>query len=195
MTMVNDYFKENSSHLEEAGAVAEENLIKWQCPTSPYIKINFDGLVSNSVAVGGFVVRNWDSKPILAGALNLGFVTINVVEALALREALIWARRRNLKYVVVEGDSKLVIDAVRDACDVPWNLRSIIEDIRWCATNFHDIKWRHIFRETNFVADAIAFVGLKKKDLCICDACLPMEANMAFLFDCNGTGYVRSYSL
>nr|XP_028961667.1 uncharacterized protein LOC114826081 [Malus domestica] len=159
MTTVNDYFKDNFGHLEEAEAVAEENLIKWQCPMSPYVKINFDGSVSNYVAVGGFVIRNWDNKPILAGAMNLGSVTINVVEALALREALIWARRRNLKYVFMERDSKLVIDAVRGASDVPWNLRSIIEDIRWCATNFQDIKWRHIFREANFVADARASVG------------------------------------
>ncbi|KAB2617938.1 glucan endo-1,3-beta-glucosidase GVI [Pyrus ussuriensis x Pyrus communis] len=100
MTMVNDYFKENSGRLEEARAITKENLIKWQCPT-------------------GFVVRNWDSKPILMGALNPGSMTINVAEALTLREALIWARRRNLKYVVVEGDSKFVIDAVRGACDVP----------------------------------------------------------------------------
>lgn len=72
--------------------------------------------------------------------MNLGSVTINVVKALALRETLIWARSRNLNYVIVEGDSKLAIDAVRSAYDVPWNLRSIIKDIRWCATFFHDTK-------------------------------------------------------
>ena len=83
MTTVNDYFKENSGHLEEAEAVAEENLIKCQCPMSPYVKINFDGSVSNSVVARGFVVRNWDKKPILAGVMNLGSVTLNVVVALA----------------------------------------------------------------------------------------------------------------
>lgn len=51
---------------------------------APYVKINFDGSVTNQVAAGGFVVRNWESKPILAGARNLGSVTINVAEALAL---------------------------------------------------------------------------------------------------------------
>ncbi|XP_050111756.1 uncharacterized protein LOC126590312 [Malus sylvestris] len=195
MNMVNDYFKENSGHAEKADEVAEDNLIKWQCPMSPYFKINFDGSVANFVAAGGFVGRSWENKPILVEAMNLGSMTINVVEALALREALIWARIKNLNYVIVEGDSKLVIDAVCSACDVPWNLRSIIEDIRWCATFFHDIKWRHIFREANFVADAITFVGLKRKELCIWDACIPIEANMAFLFDCNGTGCVRGSSL
>ncbi|KAB2609081.1 hypothetical protein D8674_012249 [Pyrus ussuriensis x Pyrus communis] len=94
--------------------------------------------------------------------MNLGSVTINVVEALALREALVWARMRNLNYVVVEGDSKLVIDVVRGACD-----------------------------KANFVADAISSIGLKRNELCIWDACLPMEANMAFLLDCNGTSCVK----
>lgn len=97
--------------------------------------------------------------------------------------------------MVVEGDSKLVIDAVRGSCDAPWNLRSIIEDIRWCVGFFHDIKWRHIFKEANFVADAIASVGFKKNELCIWDACRPTEANMAFIFDCNGSGCKGIFSL
>ncbi|KAB2606263.1 hypothetical protein D8674_005980 [Pyrus ussuriensis x Pyrus communis] len=159
MNMVNNYFKENSGHAEKADAVAKDNLIKWKCPMSSHFKINFDGSVANFVVAGGFVVRSWENKHILAGAMNLGYVTINVVETLALREALIWARRRNLNHVIVEGDSKLVIDAVRS------------------------------------VADAISSVGLKRTELCIWDVCLPIEANMAFLFYCNGNGCVRGSSL
>ena len=160
----------------------EESLIKWQCPPNPYIKINFDGSVSNSVAAGGFVARNGNCKPVLAGVMNFGSVSINVAEALALREALLWARRRNWIHVWVEGG----------ACEVPWNLEPIIEDIRWCAKSFQDIRWSHIFREINFVADA-ANIGLKSSNLCIWDACLPMEALLAFRFDCNGFGCVRGF--
>ncbi|CAN6676010.1 unnamed protein product [Malus baccata var. baccata] len=159
MNMVNDYFKDNSGHAEKTEEVAEDNLIKRQGPMSLYVKIIFDGSVSNSLAAGGFVVINWESKPILTGAMNMGF------------------------------------DTVRGACDAPWNLRSIIENLRWCATYFHDIKWRHIFREANFVADAMTSIRLNIKELCIWDACLLVEANMAFLFYCNGTGCVRGFSL
>nr|XP_028960713.1 uncharacterized protein LOC114825849 [Malus domestica] len=162
---------------------------------APYVKINFDGSVTNQMAAGGFVIRNWKSEPILAGARNMVSVSINVPEALALREALIWATRRGWNYVEVDGDSKLVIDAVRGFCDVPWNLRSIIEAIRWCVGFSHDIKWRHIFKKANFVVDAITSVGFKKKELCIWDACIPTEANMAFIFDCNGSRCIRGFSL
>lgn len=58
MNMVNDYFKENSGYAKKADAVVEDNLIKWQCPISPYFKINFDGSIANSVSTGGFVVRS-----------------------------------------------------------------------------------------------------------------------------------------
>ncbi|KAB2602378.1 hypothetical protein D8674_003383 [Pyrus ussuriensis x Pyrus communis] len=167
MAMVNDYFKDN-----------------WKCPMSSYVKINFDGSVSNSLAARGFVIRNWNSKTILAGAMNMGFSTINIAEALALHEALIWARRRSMTHVLMKGDSKLIIDVVRGAYEVSWNLRSIIEDIRW-----------HVFKEENFVTDTMASVGLKTDNFCIWDACLPVEANLALLFDCNGSDYVRGFSL
>lgn len=75
-------------------------------------------------------------SPIIVGAINLGSSTIIVDEVLALYETLIWAKRRNLTHVMVEGDSKLIIDAVWGTCEALWNLRSIIEDIRWCATSF-----------------------------------------------------------
>ncbi|CAN6579181.1 unnamed protein product [Malus baccata var. baccata] len=44
---------------------------------------------------------------------------------------------------------------------LPRNLRSIIEDIRWCASSFQDIKWGHAFEEANFVVDVVASVELK----------------------------------
>lgn len=49
-------FKENISTLGRAKMPASSNLIKWNCPVSPSVKIKFDGLVSNSMAAGGFVL-------------------------------------------------------------------------------------------------------------------------------------------
>ncbi|XP_070677821.1 uncharacterized protein [Malus domestica] len=195
MATINDYFKDNVANLENAEVPIENNLIKWKCPMSPYVKINFDGSVSNSLAAGGFVIKNRNSKPILICAMNLGSSTINVAKALALREAPIWARRRSLTHVLVKSDSKIIIDPVCGVYEVSWNLRSIIEDIRWCASSFQDIKWGHVFKEANFVANAMAYVGLKIVNLCIWDACLPVEANLALLVDCNGSSYVKGFSL
>ncbi|RXH75805.1 hypothetical protein DVH24_039504 [Malus domestica] len=83
MATANDYFKDNVANLESAKVPVANNLIKWKCPMSPCIKINFDWSVSNSLAAKGFIIRNWHSRPILAVAMNLGSTTINIDEALA----------------------------------------------------------------------------------------------------------------
>ncbi|KAB2631074.1 hypothetical protein D8674_008593 [Pyrus ussuriensis x Pyrus communis] len=101
--------------------------------------------------------------------MKFSSVSINVADVL----------RRNWKHVLVEGDSKLVLDAICGACDVPWNLKPIIEDIK----------------EANFVADALASIGLNSSNLCIWDVCLPMDAHLPFQFDCISTGCVRGFSL
>ncbi|KAB2604860.1 hypothetical protein D8674_037147 [Pyrus ussuriensis x Pyrus communis] len=103
MAMVNEYFKDNVKSREKMQVTSDDNVIKWNHPSYPYVKNKFRW--------------NWSSKPILTGAMSLGSSAINVVEPMALREALIWARRRNLTQVCVEGDSKLIIDAVCGACD------------------------------------------------------------------------------
>ncbi|KAM1554946.1 hypothetical protein TB2_007404 [Malus domestica] len=85
--------------------------------------------VINSVAAGGFVVRNVLRNLLIVGALNLGHNTINGAEALALREAIYWVKRKNFSHIIVEGDSKLIIDDVQGKCEMPWNLRRILDDV------------------------------------------------------------------
>ena len=56
----------------------------------------------------------------------------------------------------MEGDSKLVIDAVNGVSAPPWRLKKIIEDISILVQDLEAVQFNHIFREANFVADAIA---------------------------------------
>ncbi|CAN6725829.1 unnamed protein product [Malus baccata var. baccata] len=74
------------------------------------LKINFDGSVINNHVATGFVVRDENGRPILAGARNLGENSNNVAECVALRDALWMARCRGFKRIQNEGDLKLVID-------------------------------------------------------------------------------------
>lgn len=78
-------------------------------------------------------------------------------------------------------------------CEVPWNLRSTIEDINWCATSFEETKRSHVLREANFVM--VASLGLTIDNFCIWDTCIPVKANIAFHLDCIETGHVRGFSL
>ncbi|XP_050150476.1 uncharacterized protein LOC126625420 [Malus sylvestris] len=191
MAVANEFFKENVSGRVRVESMSSSDIIKWRKPPNLPVKINFDGSIINSVATGGFMIRNELGNPLIVGALNLGQNTINVVEPLALREAICWATSKNLSHIIIESDSKLIIDYVQGKCEMPWNLRSILEDVKWCVGGFQEVKWCHIFRETNFMDDALASVGIKSANLCISDACIPFEAKPTLLFDTLGTGCTR----
>lgn len=123
-------------------------------PKTPFVKIHFDGSVVNEVAARGFIIRNAQGNPIIAGVLNLGENTIFVADALALREAMRLNKRKRLNHIIVKGDSKLIIDVILYKW-APWRLRTIIDDIRSLATSFYFISWSHVFHEVNFFADTI----------------------------------------
>ncbi|CAL8152922.1 unnamed protein product [Prunus armeniaca] len=86
---------------------------------SGWVKLNFDGSVHNGSAATGFVIRDSDDHILLVGAKNI--------------DSLAYVAHRGWHKVLVEGDSKLIIDCV--------NQKALAH---------------HVFREANFTADAVA---------------------------------------
>lgn len=75
--------------------------------------LNFDVSVHHqNQAAAGFVVGDASSHPVLAMTKNLGMVEILVVEAMALRDGLLAIPNPVNMHLCVEGDSKVLIDAV-----------------------------------------------------------------------------------
>ncbi|KAL6219372.1 hypothetical protein ACLB2K_007131 [Fragaria x ananassa] len=93
------------------------------------------------------------------GTSHVGRAFVHVAEAVALRDNLVKAKEKKIVRVEVEGDSKLVIEVVNGQIDPSWRLIKLVQDIRRLATSFDFISFRHVFREANFVADAIANLG------------------------------------
>lgn len=42
---------------------------------------------------------------------------------------------------------------------VPWYILLVVRDILWFAGHFSQVSFKHILRETNFVADSIVVAG------------------------------------
>ncbi|ONI02233.1 hypothetical protein PRUPE_6G185900, partial [Prunus persica] len=127
-------------------------VIKWHLPPTAWIKINFDGYVINSQASIGFFIQNNDGHVLLAGANNIGKNSINVVESVALQDGLDDAIDRGWGQIVVEGDSKLVIDSVLKKVIFPWSIQQIIQDIWHLNSSIASVRFQHVFREVNFTA-------------------------------------------
>ena len=110
-------------------------------------------------------------------------------------EGLCTAFRHKLTKIQVEGDSKLIINCVRNKCSIPWRLKALIKDIQMLASQFQDIQFRHIFREANFTADVIATIGHNHSSFKICEGNLPPSAHLAFIFDSSNLGCSRGFCL
>ncbi|KAB2613285.1 hypothetical protein D8674_035601 [Pyrus ussuriensis x Pyrus communis] len=150
--MANDYNNANKRGNKE-------KLIRWIPSGDDVFKLNFDGSVKNNGAAGGFVIQDECGDPVLAGARSLGEVSINVVECLALRDALWMAISRGLQKIMVEGDSKLIIEAVQGTSSVLWRVKTIIDDIKLIAGSFDLISWNHVYQKANFVVNVVTDVG------------------------------------
>ncbi|XP_050387311.1 uncharacterized protein LOC126803570 [Argentina anserina] len=154
----------------------------WSPPDTGNVKINFDGSVINNSTTSGFVFRDHNSRTLFTAARKIGDASVPVAEALALRYSLLLARDRGFRHIEVEGDSKLVIGAVNGNVKFPWKLRSLIQDIKTIANNFEVVVFKHVLRDANFVANAIASVGHSCTNDVIWNDFVPNEACNAFFF-------------
>ena len=153
----------NFTSLNKTSSSNSPNLsiIKWKKPPADFSKLNFDGAVKiDSTASAGFVLRNCEGMPILASAKSLGKSNVIVAEAVALRAGLQAALLQGIHNILVEGDSKILIDSVNRKSNTPWRIKYIVEDIWSMSVHFSNITFAHIWREANFVADAVVNVDL-----------------------------------
>ncbi|KAB2629940.1 hypothetical protein D8674_007459 [Pyrus ussuriensis x Pyrus communis] len=98
---------------------SQHSSIRWRPPDVGFVKLNFDGSVVNQGATSSFVIRNETGEPIAAGTRFIGQNTISVTECLALRDGLWLAKAKGLSHIMVESDSKLVIEAIRGNYNPP----------------------------------------------------------------------------
>lgn len=145
-----------------------------------WVKINFDGTVRNHQAAICFVIKNDDTHVQLAGAKRIGNVSITVAEGLAFRDGLAYAVSKGWRRVVVEGDSKLVIDSVNNQCSVPWCLSQISKDVEVLKSFCEEVQFVHVFLEANTIADALAAPGHSLSPSQLWDGCLPLSIVNAF---------------
>ncbi|XP_004306218.1 PREDICTED: putative ribonuclease H protein At1g65750-like [Fragaria vesca subsp. vesca] len=133
--------------------------IKWQATLNYFVKINFDGSVKTNYAICGFMLRDANGRLVFAAYNRIGRSSVPIAEVVALRDGLLKAKEKRLTNVKVEGDSKLMIDAVNDRFEPPWRLIKLVDDIRTLATSLDSIIFTHVFTEANFVVDVITNLG------------------------------------
>jgi len=92
--------------------------VRWH-PSSPgFIKINVDGSLINTSTASIFIIRNWTSKLIQAGAAYYRETSILVAKVRALRDGVSLAVQ--MGKIVIKGDNNNVIQALRGNIQTSW---------------------------------------------------------------------------
>ncbi|KAJ9177612.1 hypothetical protein P3X46_012813 [Hevea brasiliensis] len=122
------------------------------------LKLNFDAAVNSSRNGGAttVVVRNSEGQILDWAYKKYNFIIDPLVlESLACRDAALLAVNRGFHYVVLEGNSLLVINAVKNSV-IPQNIQQIIYDVRQLSLSFTSISFSHVRRTCNLAAHALA---------------------------------------
>ncbi|KAK9988485.1 hypothetical protein SO802_028724 [Lithocarpus litseifolius] len=106
---------------------------KWAPPVAGIYKFNFDGAIFESSARAGLGVVVRDAEGMIIAALSQNIQlpsSVDLVEALAARRAILFAQELSIAHVVVKGDVLKVITALNNPKQNRTQWGHVIEDIK-----------------------------------------------------------------
>ncbi|GLJ19309.1 hypothetical protein SUGI_0347620 [Cryptomeria japonica] len=142
-------------------AEIDRKLTKWVPPRKGWAKLNFDGASRGNPGIAGIGCAIHQDNGELIASINkpIGLASNNMAEFSALREGLIIAKSLKIKYLEIEGDSSLTINAVRTREVTNWKLKAEFKSILDLIKYFEETSVKHIYREGNSIADKLANLG------------------------------------
>ncbi|XP_059067874.1 uncharacterized protein LOC131858599 [Cryptomeria japonica] len=125
------------------------------------MKLNFDGAARGNPrqAKIGCVVDNWEGKEIASLASLVGINTNNWAELMALVEGLLLCRKLEVKFLDIEGDLAIIVNALRKGSMPNWKLNTLLSKAIDLCNGFDRFTVNHIYREGNKRADELANLG------------------------------------
>nr|XP_023887146.1 uncharacterized protein LOC111999255 [Quercus suber] len=132
---------------------------KWLPPPSNWVKINFDGATFSDLSSAGLgaIIRN-DLGPVMAAFTHLIPLptSVEMVEVLAARSALCFAKELGFNNIIVEGDSEIVIKALSTNGPSFSSIGHIVKDVKVLASSLGNVSFNHTRRQGNRVAHGLA---------------------------------------
>ena len=159
---------------------------KWSPPELGVYKLNFDGAIFEGAARAGLGVVVRDAEGMIIAALSQNIQlpsSVDLVEALAARRAILFAQELCLAHVMVEGDSLRVITAINNPQKNRTQWGHVVEDIKKASSWFQTCSFGHIYREGNSLAHSLAKRAVLSADLDVWLEELPQDLIDVFQSD------------
>ncbi|XP_060211804.1 uncharacterized protein LOC132639369 [Lycium barbarum] len=135
----------------------------WKPPLRGWIMCNTDGASRGNHGRGsfGFCVRNEEGNLIFARAAEIGHVTNNEAEIVAILEAIRWCNNNQFNRIIIQSDSQFVQKILKEGWKPPWSLANWVDEIKSMGEG-KQVTYTHILHEGNQLADALANRALDK---------------------------------
>ncbi|XP_027120510.1 uncharacterized protein [Coffea arabica] len=166
--------------------------ISWMKPPRGSIKLNTDASVTNGLAKGGGVIRDFEGKMLGAFYKEFGECEVVHAEGLALLTGLQWCVETGLSGILVEVDSLALARLVTSQSVGKWPLCSVLSQIRLLLGKVNGAI-SHIYHEANAVADSLAALSLESSWVTFqSHQQLPSRARSLIHLDAIGYPYIRN---
>ena len=135
--------------------------VQWVPPLVNWAKLNTDGSVLGDpgLARGGGVLRDSLGNWIGGFSRSIGITSCVQAELRALKDGLLLALDLEISKLEIEMDSYVAVESLKSTSMPNVFLRSIVDDCRLLLERFEATTIKHIYRETNGCANALAKTG------------------------------------
>ena len=132
---------------------------RWHPPIAGSVKINYDGAMfgeSDNAGIG-VVIRNHEGKVLAAFSEKIAKPpTVEILELLAARRAIVFTAESGYENLVCEGDSESVVNSLKRPGMENSRGGHLIKDIVSLSNSLVSISFAHVRRQGNAVAHALA---------------------------------------
>ncbi|RYR27976.1 hypothetical protein Ahy_B01g052052 [Arachis hypogaea] len=171
--------------------------IGWEPPEQGWLKLNVDGSVLHPGSRGacGGIIRNWEGRVVAGFSMKIGKCTITTAEIWGFYVGIKLATEMRISKLVVESDSKCAVELIQKTSVEKHSQSTLIRAIKELLVGLESVVVRHIYREANFCADALAKAGQEQEDGVHCFKLPPAMVAHQVLADRSGMKFSRSVTL
>ncbi|KAK9994722.1 hypothetical protein SO802_024425 [Lithocarpus litseifolius] len=165
-SFLQDFKKFHSSKVHRP--LIPARVVRWIPPIFPLYKVNFDGATFSTIGAAGLGAILRDHSGNVIGTMTERIQlpsSLAVVEAMACRRALLFAKELSIFEVSVEGDAEVIIMAILAGDTANLEYGHVISDILSVAKDFRSCIFSHVNRIGNTVAHCLAKKSVSGNEL------------------------------
>ncbi|CAJ2657953.1 unnamed protein product [Trifolium pratense] len=138
--------------------------IGWKNPHGDWIKLNCDGAYKDSMNIAGCgdLFRDSDGRWLIGYTQRIGDCDALHAEMWGMYTGMEMARRQGYTHLIVESDSKLLIDMVTGRCKLNGKAPILVNRIQDLSNLQWHVMFKHTWREGNRCADWLASFSLNQ---------------------------------